>query len=147
VVVSEPRRNPGELLAAISNIVVGVYADCLGRGPTRARSYMDQNVVLCLLEDTLTPSERALCEAGQRERLLELRIVLNDAMRDELTSRIEKLLGREVKALVSGTQLAPDVASEVFVLGEPLPDRNGGGAEEPAPAQRGQPSERLTEER
>lgn len=116
--VTESRQMPGELLAAISNMVVGVYADCLGRGPTRARSYIDQNVVLCILEDTLTKPERHLQQAGREERLLDLRITLQETMHEALTTGMELLLKREVRALISGSQLDPDIASEVFVLGE-----------------------------
>lgn len=112
----------GEFLAAVSDLVVGVYADCLGRGPTKARSYQDRDVVVCLLEDTLTKPERHLREAGRDERLLDLRVVLRETMQETLVTGMESLAGREVISLVSGRQLEPDIASEVFVLGSSLGD-------------------------
>lgn len=128
--VRDPQRDspqdagsPGEFLAAVSDFVVGVYADCLGRGPTKARSYEDRDVVICLLEDTLTKPERHLREAGRDERLLDLRAALQETMQKALVTGMEGLAGREVIALISGRQLDPDVASEVFVLGSSL--RNG----------------------
>jgi uncharacterized protein YbcI len=114
--------SPGEFLAAVSDFVVGVYADCLGRGPTRSRSYKDRDVVVCLLEDTLTKPERHLREAGRNERLLDLRGALQETMREELVAGMEKLSGQRVVALISGRQLDPDIASEVFVLGPVLAD-------------------------
>lgn len=116
----ESNRQTGELLAEISNMVVGVYADCLGRGPTRARSYIDNDVVLCLLENTLTKPERQLQMAGSKARLLELRVMLQQSMEDALATGMERVMGRKVTAVVSGRQLDPDIASEVFLLGAPL---------------------------
>jgi len=112
----------GEFLAAVSDFVVRVYADCLGRGPTKARSYQDRDVVVCLLEDTLTKPERHLRAAGRDERLLDLRVVLRETMQEALVTGMESLAGREVISLVSGRQLEPDIASEVFVLGPSLGD-------------------------
>ena len=146
---TDTRQGTGELLAAVSNMVVGVYADSLGRGPTRARSYIDQDVVLCLLEDTLTKPERQLQGSGRGERVDEVRGALQQSMQKALVAGMEQLLGRRVKVLISGSQLDADIASEVFVLGgeltsaredpnDPvLPDGTGPGAsgnlkEEPA---------------
>lgn len=110
----------GELLAAISNMVVGVYADCLGRGPTRARSYIDQDVVLCLLEDTLTKPERQLIASGNSAGALEIRTMLQKTMDEALAAGMEALLSRRVDAVVSGRQLQPDVVTAVFMLGDPI---------------------------
>jgi uncharacterized protein YbcI len=118
--------SPGEFLAAVSDFVVGVYADCLGRGPTKARAYKDRDVVICLLEDTLTKPERHLREAGRDERLLDLRAALQGTMHESLVTGMERLAGRKVVALISGRQLNPDVASEVFVLGTSLEDGAAG---------------------
>jgi uncharacterized protein YbcI len=122
---TESKQATGALLAAVSNMVVGIYADCLGRGPTRARSYIDHDVILCLLEDTLTKPERRLQGLGRDERLLELRATLQQTMQTELIGGMERLVGRQVKALVSGSQMDPDIASEVFVLGESLDGHEG----------------------
>lgn len=104
------------MLAAISNTVVAVYADHLGRGPTKARSYMAEGVVTCLLEDTMTKAERRLVESGRTTAVLEVRSTFQETMRDELIAQVEKLTGRRVRAVVGGTQLEPDITSQVFVL-------------------------------
>jgi len=117
-VTIESTQPTGELLAAISNMVVGVYADCLGRGPTRARSYIDQDVVLCLLEDTLTKPERQLITSGHSVGALEIRTMLQKTMDKSLAAGMEGVLARRVEAVVSGRQLEPDVVTAVFVLGE-----------------------------
>jgi uncharacterized protein YbcI len=116
----------GEQLAEISNKVVSVYADYLGRGPTKARTYASGGVVTCLLEDTLTRAEQSLIESGRESAVLEVRNSLQETMRDELVKAIERLTEQRVKAMISGTQLNPDISSEVFVLDE----ARGGGVRE-----------------
>jgi len=111
-----PPKAQGELLAAISNRVVAVYADHIGRGPTKARSYLNDSVVTCLLEDTLTRAERKLVESGRRDAVLEVRATFQETMRSELTAAIEELTGRRVRAMIGGAQLEPDIASQVFLL-------------------------------
>ena len=113
----EAKPQGGELLGAISNMVVGVYADCLGKGPTRARSVVDHDVVLCLLENTLTKPERLLLLSEQSSALLTTRTLLQNAMRKPLIAGVEQLTGRRVETMVSGRQLEPDLMTEVFVLG------------------------------
>jgi uncharacterized protein YbcI len=108
----------GEQLAEISNMVVAVYADYLGRGPTKARSYATDGVITCLLEDTLTRAEQSLIASGRESAVLEVRNSLQETMRDELVKAMERLTEFRVKAMISGTQLDPDVTTQVFVLDE-----------------------------
>jgi uncharacterized protein YbcI len=108
----------GEQLAEISNMVVSIYADYLGRGPTKARTYATDGVVTCLLEDTLTRAEQSLIESGRQAAVLEVRNSLQETMRDELVKAMERLTENRVKAMISGTQLDPDVTTQVFVLDE-----------------------------
>lgn len=112
----------GELLAAISNLVVGIYADRLGRGPTRARSYIANDVVICLMEDTMQKAERTLLECGATDTLADVRSRYQEVMRRELCEGIERLTHRHVRAFISGNNSDPDICSELFVLdGPPRP--------------------------
>ena len=108
----------GEQLAEISNMVVSIYADYLGRGPTKARTFATDGVVTCLLEDTLTRAEQSLIESGREAAVLEVRNSLQETMREELVKAMERLTEHRVKAMISGTQLDPDVSTQVFVLDE-----------------------------
>ncbi len=119
----------GKLLAAISNAVVKVHADRIGRGPTKARTYIDNRVVICLLENALTRAERTLLDGGEAEHVRDLRRGLRDSMLDELVGEIEKLTGLKVRATIGGTQVDPDISSFVFVLDDdvPWPQANGQG--------------------
>jgi uncharacterized protein YbcI len=97
-------------------MVVAIYADHLGRGPTKARTYATEGVVTCLLEDTLTKAEQTLIASGRESAVLEVRSSIQETMRAELVKSMEKLTEHRVRAMISGTQLDPDISSQVFVL-------------------------------
>ena len=113
----------GELLASISNMVVSVYADHLGRGPTKARTFITEGVITCVLEDTLTRAERKLVESGRQTPVLEIRSTLQETMRNELAGKVEELSGQPVRAIIAGTELEPDISTQIFVLGSASPIR------------------------
>jgi uncharacterized protein YbcI len=108
------------MAAAISNSVVSVYSDYLGRGPTRARTTFGRDLVAVVLEESLTKAERRLVENGAEETVIGTRRVVQTTMREALVSAVEKHTGRRVAAFLSDQHTNPDVAVEVFVL-EPDP--------------------------
>jgi uncharacterized protein YbcI len=118
----------GEMLAEISNIVVATYADHLGRGPTKARSYLNDGIITCLLEDTLTRTERKLIAAGNQAAVLEVRKSVQEMMREPLSKAMEAQTGQEVKAVIAGTEIEPDISSQVFVLAGPMGESDPEGA-------------------
>jgi uncharacterized protein YbcI len=116
---------PGaSLYLAVANATVKLMREYTGRGPTRARTTIRDNVVLVMLEQTLTKGEQVLVEKGRGENVLELRHEYQEAMRDELSAVVADLTGREVVAMMSANHLGPDMAAEIFVLDGP-PDHNG----------------------
>jgi uncharacterized protein YbcI len=115
----------GALNSAISNAVVGLLSDYVGKGPPRARALHSDNVVVCLLEDTMTKAERSLATDGKEHLVLELRHAFQETMRKDFTDSVEVLTGRKVVAFMSANHLGPDLAVEVFVLDKPI----AGGAE------------------
>jgi len=117
---AEQAAEGGPLGAAISNAVVRLLAEYTGRGPTKARTTIRGNLVVVLLQDTLTKGERALVSKGRAEKVTELRGEFQAAMREEVVAVIEDLVGRSVVAFMSANHIDPDLAAEVFVLeGEP----------------------------
>ena len=105
----------------ISNAMVRCVKNYTGRGPTRARTVYHQSVVACVMEDTLTVSERTLVENGQETLVLSTRQRLQAAMRVDAIAEIESLTGRKVVAFMSDNHIDPDMAVETFVL-EPQPE-------------------------
>jgi uncharacterized protein YbcI len=109
------------LTAAISSAVVGIVRDYTGRGPNKARTSIRENVVVVMLEDTLTKGELALMRNGRAEKVLEIRKEFQDAMRDECVAKVQELTGRTVVAMMSANHIDPDLAAELFVL-DGVPD-------------------------
>lgn len=114
--VSAERSGEGRLAAAISNKVVRVITDYTGRGPTRARAYIQDDLVSVVVQDTLTKGERSLVQDGRAEVVMTMRKAFQDTMRDDLVAGIEELTGRKVVAFFSANHIGPDAALESFLL-------------------------------
>jgi uncharacterized protein YbcI len=108
----------GELAAAISSGVVRLMREYIGRGPTKARTYIEGELIAVVLEDTLTKGERSLVHDGEAELVLSSRKAYQRTMRTDLIALVEGLSGREVVAFLSDNHLDPDVAVESFVLAQ-----------------------------
>lgn len=108
------------LTREISRALVGLTKQYMGRGPTRARTYIRDNLIVCLLEDGMTVPERNLLDAGKSDEVQDLRAAVQDAFADEVVPAIERLTGRRVISFMSDHDLDRDIAAELFVL-EPVP--------------------------
>ena len=102
--------------AKIATSAVQVLHDFTGRGPTRAKTTINEGLVTILLADTLTTGERTLLNHGHGARVLQVRHDYQSAMRDQLVGIVERELDREVIAFMSQNHIDPDLAIEVFVL-------------------------------
>jgi uncharacterized protein YbcI len=104
-------------LAEISREMVRIYKVQFGRGPTKARTaFAGPDLVVCTLEDSLTPVERRMAEIGDHERLRDLRLYFQHVTEGQFCEVIERALGRTVRAFVSGMDTSKDVAAELFYL-------------------------------
>ena len=110
----QPQARPPP--AVISTSAVRLLHEFTGRGPTKAKTIVTDDVVTILLADTLTKGERNLVEAGRAERVLGVRHDFQNAMRDDLVGLVEKELDRKVIAFMSQNHVDPDLGVEVFVL-------------------------------
>jgi uncharacterized protein YbcI len=110
------RPTGGSLAAAITRATVRIMGEYTGRGPTKARTYINDDVIVVLLQDTMTKGERTLLGAGEADFVLETRHRFQRTMRDDLVAAIEILSERTVIAFMSGNHLGPDMAAEIFVL-------------------------------
>jgi uncharacterized protein YbcI len=106
----------GSKSAAISNMVVRLTNQYTGRGPTKARTYINDDLVTVVLRDSLTKGERTLAGHGDRELVLSTRRAFQDAMEADLVAGIHEILGRDVAAFLSANRTDPDYAVETFIL-------------------------------
>jgi uncharacterized protein YbcI len=120
------RRPDGQLRAGLANAMVRIVHERWGKGPTRARAYLEDEFVFCVLEEPLTTVERTLVEAGKTDLVRELRLEFHEMAGRELAQQVEALTGRRVMASHSQIVFEPDLLFEIFVLDEPSGD---GGSE------------------
>jgi uncharacterized protein YbcI len=113
------QRAPGSLTAAVSRHVVRLFAEYTGRGPTKARTSIRDDVVVCVLQESLLKAERSLIDDQKEGLVVEMRRSFQQTMRGDLSAAVEMLTERKVIAFMSDSQLEPDYSVEVFVL-EPV---------------------------
>ena len=109
-------RAGGELTDAISAEMVELYARFYGHDRTTATTYINDNIVVCILEDILSVGETDEIAAGHSDGVIDGRVAFQKDSEDEFTSMIEALTQRKVTAFMSANQTAPGVACELFFL-------------------------------
>jgi uncharacterized protein YbcI len=102
--------------ARISNMVVQVMRAYTGRGPTKAWTSMDTDLIVVVLHDTLTKGERSLVADGRAQLVRDMRKAYQDTMAREFTVGLQEITGRDVVAFLSDNHIDPDIAIETFVL-------------------------------
>ena len=119
------RANAGAELSLtdeISSAMVELYGRVYGHDRTIANTYINDNVVVCILERILTTEEMSLIAEGAAQEVIDARVAFQTASEDEFTAAIERLTQRRVVAFMSANQTSPGVASELFFL-EPRTER------------------------
>ena len=107
----------GEQLAAVTNGIVRLFREYYGRGPTKAKSYiLDDRIVVCVLEETMTRVEQTLVENGNGDKVRDVRLTFQEAMADEFKAEVSRCMDRKVIAYHSQLTLEPDMGFEFFVL-------------------------------
>jgi uncharacterized protein YbcI len=71
--IADERPTGGSLSAAISNAIVRITSEYIGRGPTKARTSIRDEMIVVLMQDTLTKAEKTLLDAGQGDFVMETR--------------------------------------------------------------------------
>lgn len=119
------RTSDGQLATAIASMVVQVLRQYTGRGPTRSRTYLNDELISVVLQGTLTQAERALVADGKSDLVLSNRRAFQSIMRADLIAGIEELTGRTVIAFLSDNSIDPDVKVKSFLLA-PQEEPDGG---------------------
>jgi uncharacterized protein YbcI len=113
---SDRSTAPGDVRTEISDGLVALLKEYYGRGPERTRTYVSDDLVVCLLRGGFTRVEQTLLESGHGGDVIRQRMVFQDVMRDRFEAVVEKATGRKVIGFMSGNQQDPDMICEVFVL-------------------------------
>jgi uncharacterized protein YbcI len=106
----------GEMLAQISNGLVQLHSRYYGKGPTKAKTHMVDDAVICILQGGFTTVERTLLDNGGGEAVYQMRRSFQQAMEAEFRQVVEGATGRGVVAYASQIHTDPDLAFEIFLL-------------------------------
>jgi uncharacterized protein YbcI len=106
----------GDVLTAISDGMVSLLKEYYGRGPTQAKTYYHDDLVVCVLRGGFTRVEQTLRDGGQGQAVVQQRMIFQEVMRERFEAVIEHATGRPVIGFMSGNQQSPDMICEVFVL-------------------------------
>jgi uncharacterized protein YbcI len=106
----------GRVRSVISTEMTRLHREYYGRGPTKARTYIQDDLVVVVLEETFTRAERTLVDRGEIDAIQQIRRRFQQQMSEEFTSLVEQATGRKVRAFLSETNLEADVAVEIFLL-------------------------------
>ena len=115
----------GNARAEIATAIVRLQAEYYGKGPTRAKTYITEDLVVVVLEETFTKAERTLIGRGERDSIQTIRRRFQQAMKEEFTAVVEQATGHVVRAFLSETNLEQDISVEFFLLGEKRTDMQG----------------------
>ena len=130
--MAEKRRSDSlSAEAEISNAIVKLTREWTGRGPTRAKTTIVDDLVIVRLEEVLLKAEAKLIGTDHTEAVLNMRRRFQIAMRDAMEEAVERILGRKVNAFLSDQHLDPDIALEIFVLAPPDETTAAGDTSDP----------------
>ena len=96
--------------------MVGLLKEFYGRGPTRTKSYYEDDLVVCLVRGGFSRVEQTLLAGGRGGSVIQQRMEFQELMRERFESVIEDATGRRVIGFMSGNQQDPDVMCELFIL-------------------------------
>jgi len=119
------RKAVGETRALISNEIVRLQSEYYGKGPTKAKTYIVDDLVVVVLEESFTRAEKTLAERGEREAIQHIRRRFQQQMADSFIGVVEQATGRRVRAFLSETDIDQDVSVETFLLAEDRTDMAG----------------------
>lgn len=115
----------GRMAREITDAIVRITREAVGRGPVNARVIVDGDAIVVLMHDTLTKAEQTLVDGGRVAEVLALRRAFQDLLRPDYTEAVERITGRTVETFMSTNHAAPDHAAEIFLLDGPVLNGRG----------------------
>ncbi|UJA19438.1 DUF2294 family protein [Thermoleophilia bacterium SCSIO 60948] len=112
----EARPDAGGIRNNISRGLVALHKEMYGIGPTEAKTYYDDDLIVCVMRGGFSRAEENLRLAGRGDAVTDQRAQWQEMMRSSFVELIEKETSRKVIGFMSGNQQNPDMIAEVFVL-------------------------------
>jgi uncharacterized protein YbcI len=101
---------------AISREIVRLMKSLTGRGPTKAKTYLQNECVVVLMRDAHTTSEGTMAGGGRQRDVAQTRVDISEDARRRFIEIIEEHTGRKVMGFMSSSQQDPSLLAQVYVL-------------------------------
>ena len=111
-----PAKAHGEILSEISEGLVSLLKDYYGVGPRQAKTYYNDDMVVCVLRGGFTRVEQTLLDGNRGSAVIDQRLAFQEVMRQRFEAVVQHATGRAVIGFMSGNQQEPDMICEVFIL-------------------------------
>jgi len=105
-----------ESLAAVANDLVRLKAQYYGKGPTEAKAYLNDDVLVVVLRGGLTTVERTLLNADEDALVRQVRLRFQQVMEQNFIDAVQRNTGQKVLTYMSQIVFDPDFCFEFFVL-------------------------------
>ena len=106
-----------EALAGVANEIVRLKAQYYGKGPTEAKAFLNDEVLVVVLKGGLTTVERTLLDAGDAHLVRQVRLRFQEVMEANFVDAVQRLTKQNVASYMSQIVFNPDYCFEFFVLG------------------------------
>jgi uncharacterized protein YbcI len=116
VALESPEERRDSLPGRISHAMVGMKKDFYGKGPTKAKTYLNDEYIFVVMEGGLTRNEETLLAAGEHDLVRTYRLRFQEAMTATTIGAVEEIVGRKVLTYHSQILFDPERAIEIFVL-------------------------------
>jgi uncharacterized protein YbcI len=117
-VATTPDRHDS-IRGRIAHAMVGMKKDFYGKGPTKAKTFINDEYVFVVMHGGLTRNEEVLLAAGEHDLVRSYRLRFQEAMTGATVQAIEEIVGRKVLTYHSQMLFDPERAIEIFVLESP----------------------------
>ena len=75
--------------AEISNAMVGLKKNFYGKGPTKAKTFLNDNYIFCVMEGGLTRNEETMVERGHEDLVRTFRLRFQEAMTEPMVEAVQ----------------------------------------------------------
>jgi uncharacterized protein YbcI len=111
---------------------VKLHARLYGRGPTKAKTHVNHDLAVCILEDIFMPAEKTLIAAGNAQQVRSTRDAFQLAVEREFVAIVEQATGRKVRGFFSQVHIGSETAIEFFLFEADAPPRRAADTLEPS---------------
>jgi uncharacterized protein YbcI len=113
---TQPIEDGHALLGRLSTEMVRAQKEYFGKGPTSAKSYFLDDMLIIVMKGGMTTAEETMLDFGEHDKVRDFRQTFENRMTEKLTSLIEELTGRKVLTYQSQVMFEPNRVVEMFVF-------------------------------